>query len=156
MTSFNHFNIHPDHVTIRELARWGDDHPDPWVQKLAQLAFYITEVCKDGRDLDVFFEDLDEQIHNLESEVAWAEERAESAEEEAKRLRTERNALRVDLDKNEQEFEIKTLKERIYEHSRTIDELNGKLTVTRSNFDALQKAYKELEEKYNTFIIVAT
>lgn len=95
-------------------------------------------------------------MHSASSDAEWAEERAVSAENEIVDLKAKCDALLLDLDVNEQQRTINHLKQRLGEANHELMRLNGELEVTRSNFDALQKNYKYLEEKHNTFTILAT
>jgi len=156
MTDFNHVNTHPDHVLISELASWGEQHPDLWVRQLALIAFHVSQVCPKGNNIEQYFKDLNDEILSLKSSLEWAEERADESDADAKRMKIERDAAIFDIRTSEQVFEIKSLKARIIEKAEIIDSISSTLHVTRGNFDALQKSYRELESKYNTWIAVAT
>lgn len=154
----SHLNTHPDFVTLRELSDWGKDHPDLWVQKLADYAYEIQDVFDTDSisSLNELIEVSRAELHSAETARIYAEQ--DQAEAEVKQQRAEENAkaLVFELDTNEQAQVIKHLKSRIIDKSKEIDELKHSLSVTRSNFDELNKIHKELNAKYNTWLAIAT
>lgn len=41
MTDYKHPNMYSGHATLQEIARWGEDHTDEWVRKMAYLAHLV-------------------------------------------------------------------------------------------------------------------
>lgn len=155
MTDFNHPKIQPSSMTIKELTHWGEDHPDPWVKAMSTLLADVHSL----QPLDGFsaeeFHTWEDKIRDAERETEWAEDDAESARADRDRAEIDRDAAKYDLLKTEQDYAIKTLKARLLDKEGTINALAHELTVTRSNFNELHRTHKELQERYNTFRILA-
>jgi len=156
MSDYSHPKIQPSSMTIKELAHWGEDHPDPWVKAMAILIGDVHAL----QPLDGFsaeeFQNWEDRVRDAEREAEWAEEEASIARANQARAEVDRDAAKYDLLKTEQDYQIKSLKERLLYKESVINSLSSELTVTRSNFNELQKSHKELQERYNTFRILAT
>jgi len=143
-------------MSINELTHWGEDHPDPWVKSMAEMLAKVHAL----QPLDGFNEDefrnWEDKLAYAERETEWAEEDAATARAERDRAEIERDAAKYDLLKTEQDFAIKSLKERLLYKEDVIASLSRELQETHSNFDELHKNHRELQERYNTFRILAT
>lgn len=153
----DHPAICPEHMTYCELSRWAEDHPDPWVRYLGKVIRDLdrTFPLGDGTFKE-FMDEYENELSELKSAAEWAQEDLYEVEKERDRAVTKLKALQLDTSQNELIFQNNQLKERIYNYIQERDTLNHTLTVTRSNFDALQKSYKELQEKYNTWHAIST
>lgn len=162
MTMTKDYAYHPDimpaHVTYRELARWGEDHPDLWVRKLAEIVDVVDSELKftDSDSLEDYLSNHSDRMKDLKNDLRWAQDYLEEADIERNKAITQLKALQLDMSRDEQALQVAHLKERIYNAIIDRDEVKSQMVNLRSNYDALQKSYKELESKYNTWLAIAT
>jgi chromosome segregation ATPase len=157
-------NFNPNYLTSKELAHYGRDHNDPWVRRLAELAYNTTfyldhrlgPLEKYNSDPDEYFENLEIKMSDLENEAANAVSDLESHMDEMRRLQNKVAALKMQLDDKELEYQSDLLRARIYEKSKELDSTKHLVDVWVGRHSSLEKKYNELHEKYNTFTIIAT
>ena len=158
------FPIHPDHMSFKELAAWGEDHQDLWVKQLARFAkSYSYYVPEEYSDPDDYFDYVDTKIHDLERDAEYAQEEEQLARRETEEWKEKYDALRLEFNMREEAYTITHLKARISvlyddiaqkDKQRQIDAEYHACVV--SELGKLKKRYDELHEKYNVFTIIAT
>jgi len=161
-----HPNTCPDFITYQELAKWGEDHTDPWVQKLGEIVGVISQNISEemydrsGMRRIETVEELVEIYHKDVKELVWEAEQAEEEQQIAEEALEEANlkirSLKFQLDDDEQLSRIDELQSRIYIEVQRRQETDQKMTVLRSNYNELLRAHEELKAKYNTWMAIAT
>lgn len=156
MTDYKHPNMFVGNISLKELAQWGEDHPDHWVREMAKHTWLIAESIPKGYTAEQFFESYADDLRNAEIDAEWECERADTAERELRDAKAKRDAALLDLEQSEQSRTVAYLKQRVFDANHEVRDLEHTLELTQRNYDELQKAHALLEEKYNTFTILAT
>ncbi len=157
-------NFNPNLLTVKELAHYGRDHNDPWVRRLAEYAyitsFYVAQrigpLEKYHNDPDEYFDNLEIKMSDLENEAANAVSDLESHMTEMKQLQDKVASLKMQLDDQELELQLDSLRARLYERSKELDSAKHQAAVWERKHHSVELKYQELHEKYNTYLIMAT
>lgn len=157
MTVYNYF---PDHVTETELINYAARHDDLYVRKLSDI---VEEARRAVNGEGYFHYSVDECIqkqHDEISSLTWQLEEAEKLKLEAEQDREEFSnrvaSLRYDLDRNFQYSQIECLKAQLHDMQTELFYERNKVRSLQKDFDRLEADHKYLQEKHNTWTIIAT
>jgi chromosome segregation ATPase len=157
--------MRPENLSIKELVFYGQDHNDPWVRHLTTLLFDVInnlpeEYLRYNNTVENWLVDHNDTVYQLEHDLECAEETANELQQEIDSLTQLNRALRFDLEENfkraRENSQITGLKSALVELQEQYDRDKKYHGSVVSELEKLQKAHKELSDKYNTWHIIAT
>lgn len=151
------YTAHPDHLSIKELARYGDDHQDPYVRKLAyyaeMLSYFVPSEYRN--DPDEWFDANEYELREVSSHLQCAEEDLAEAQARAETAEEQYKALLFDLDRDELYYQNNSLKTRIAEQRNRIAKQDSKIQQLEAEHNKLKDAHKYLTEVHNTWTVIS-
>jgi len=145
----HHPNTDPNYVPVKELAHWGDQHPDPWVRKLAEIAGDLAHNLPVETDIIEFLGDPLCEVRNMENELANVYSDFERSEQQCKEHLTKIKALKLQLSDHETVIQLDGYRARIYDMSVDIMNLRDKVAQ-------LEKERNDLESKLDTWKVITS
>jgi len=147
--SHPHFNTDPNYVPVKELAHWGDQHPDPWVRKLAEIAGDLAHNLPADIDIIEFLGDPLFQMREMENELANVYSDFEQSEQQCEEHLAKIKALKLQLSEHETNVQLDACRARIYDMSFDNKNLRDKVAQ-------LQKERDDLEAKLDTWKVMTS
>lgn len=151
-----HLNTSPAFVTINELTSWGEDHPDPWVRRLAEIVSDLNYILPINNDVESAISKHNSEIDSLYKTIQDLEFDIEVAEKEKTRACEERDSLKFDLDEKQQEWLMSQLKARVLTQDDYISKLQYNFDQKSEYYRNLLQEHEDLKEKYDTWKIIST
>lgn len=149
----------PATLPYSDLIRYGENHDDAWVRKMASIIDEIHTAIRNTNYTKVAtVEDLldayETELREYSSSLDYAEEELE--EEQARRMTAEDryNAVLYDLDKDAQVAVIRSLKAEVLAKKEDIRQLNTRALEMQRTIDDTNRRLRETEEKLNMWTIM--
>jgi hypothetical protein len=150
----NHWNY-----SIAELADIGLTNTDPLVRELARLVgniviSYHSVKFNNNYTLDEFFENPYKMIIDIEDDYRIIQTDFTDLKVDYKILSERLDAFKLDLDADEQQYQINSLKSRLLDKNIILNDLRTDLHVKEHEILRLQDKVKELEGKFSMWKIL--
>jgi len=161
-------SIFPEFVPLNELARYGEDHDDMWVRRMGEIVMDVHVAIEESdytqiSDLHELIKEYREDLYSCKQDIDSESEERIAAEQKRQQAENKVDSLRYELDRDEQNryitylrAEITRKNDEIREHKRETTNLQSVIHSRNTDIVQLQNQLKHLEDKFQTWTILAT
>jgi FtsZ-binding cell division protein ZapB len=152
-------NEYADNVPLKTMIKYGYDHDDKWVQRMAEIIELCTDNIRDGsriEDIGGYLEEYSNELNEALSAAEYAEEERKEVEREAHKWRERYQATKYDEDSTLRVTVEEALKSQVYSLLSKLKEERKEMERLREDYADLRKEHDFLQEKHNTWTVLAT
>ena len=161
-------SIFPDRVPLDELARYGENHDDLWIRRMGEIVMDVHVAIEESdynrvEDLHDLIKEYREDLFACKQDIDSESEERIAVEQKRQEAENKVDSLRYELDRDEQNRYITYLRaelmrknDEITKQKTEIAAKNRSIRDQETDRTMLQNQLKQLEEKFQTWTIIAT
>jgi len=153
----------PENLSIKELIFYGQQHDDAWVKRLASVlwavSYHLPEDYLRNEAVEDWFEEQEREIKDMKWEIEDSEstinDQQRTIDDQEREIRSLRFDLQEKFKSTRENSQISGLKSALVELQEQYDRDKNYHRSVLSELEKTQKAFKELQDKYNVWQVIA-